>query len=349
MPKDERLNHLVGGDTINPNPNLSKAEQKHTQMRKAFAPGLTKAALRQQYHLIQGHVQELVDEVRLRGSSGQEPVDMVEMGNFVAYNIFSELLLGETFNMFKDPTYAPWVRSIKGFARATISMAALQHFFFPRHIMAFVIRHFGSKPRDAFMNVCFDLFDRRAASTTDHPDLFHFATMETKSGGPQLPLKDMRSFVPFLMLAGGETTPTLISGMLFYLLNNPQKLAHLVSEVRHAFEGVDEISVENLFQLPYLSACIEESLRLYPPIAAGIERVVPPGGAPIAGEVIPGGTIVLVAQYATHHQSRNFARPNDWVPERWLPESESNAEFGKDHKAASKPFSVGPHSCFGQE
>lgn len=125
MPKDERLNDLVGGDTINPNPTKSKSEQKHTQMRSAFAPGLTKAALRQQDPLIQKHVNEFIDEVRIRGSSGQQPLNIVEMFNFLAYNIFSDLFLGDPFNLFKDPTYVPWVHSIKGFAKATMSMGSL--------------------------------------------------------------------------------------------------------------------------------------------------------------------------------------------------------------------------------
>ena len=107
------------------------------------------------------------------------------------------------------------------------------------------------------------------------------------------------------------------------------------------------MTMESLLRLQYLGVCIEETLRLYPPIAAGVERVVPKSGAPIAGRFIPGGTIVLVAQYATHHQPRNFARTNEWIPERWLPDAD--AEFLADRKNASRPFSVGPQSCFGQE
>lgn len=347
MPKDERLNDLVGGDIINPDPTKSKVEQKHTQMRRAFAPGLTKAALRQQDPLIQKHVSEFIDEVRIRGSSGQQPLNIVELVNFLAYNIFSDLFLGEPFNLFKDPTYVPWVHSIKGFAKATMSMGSLQHFVLTRYVLAFIIRRFGKKYRDAFMNVCFDRFDRRAASKSNHPDLFHFATADRKKAEQQLALNDMRDFSPFLMLAGGETTPTLLSGLTFCLLKHPDKLSRLLDEVRGAFKSADEMTMESLLRLQYLGVCIEETLRLYPPVAAGTERVVPNSGAPIAGEFIPGGTIVLVAQYATHHQLRNFARANEWIPERWLPDAD--AEFLADRKNASRPFSVGPHSCFGQE
>lgn len=347
MPQDKRLNKLIGGDTINPDPSKSKAEQKHTQMRRAFAPGLTKSALRQQGTLIERHIDGLVDEIQTRGSAGIHAVDLVDMYNFLAYNIFSDLFVGDPFNLFKDNTHVPWVHSTKGFAKATTSMAAVQNYAIARHFLAFFIRRYGAKYRDAFMQPCLERFDRRATDKSNtRPDLFHFATKEKKKD-QQLPLQDMRNFSPFLMLAGGETTPSVLSGLTFCLVHHPDKLARLVKEVRDAFGSSDELTMEALLRLQYLNVCIDETLRRYPPIAAGVDRIVPESGAPIAGEFVPGGTYVLVAHYAMHNQSRNFARPEDWVPERWLPDA--SPEFADDRKNAFRPFSVGPHACFGQE
>jgi cytochrome P450 len=187
------------------------------------------------------------------------------------------------------------------------------------------------------------------ARKSEHPDLMYFATAEKKKGTEQkLPLKDMRDFSPFLMLAGGETTPTLLSGLIYCLLKNPDKLSRLIDEVRSNFQhGEEDITMERVFGLEYLNVCIDEALRIYPPIAAGVERVVPKGGAPIAGQSIPAKTIVLVPIYGTHHQPLNFARAGEFIPERWLPDAD--AEFSGDRKNACRPFSVGPHACFGQE
>jgi cytochrome P450 len=345
MPKDERLNDLVGGETINPDATKSRAEQKHSQLRQAFAPALTKSALRKQEEVIHSHVDSLIQEVLHRGQAGKEPLNMVDMFNFTAYNIFSDLFLGDPFDLFADPKYRPWVHSTHNFAKATIAMGALQHFGVVRYILAFIIRHFGKKHRDAFMSVCVDRFDRRAARQTDRPDLFHFATSGKKQH--QFPLKDMRDFSPFLMIAGGETTPTSLSGILFHLLHQPEKFERLVHEIRSSFKTDEEMSMDKVFQLKYLTACIDEGLRVYPPVPAGLERVVPKGGAPIAGEIIPGGTVVLVPHYAMFHDKRNFTLPDEFLPERWL--LDADPEFAKDRKNALQPFSVGPHSCFGKE
>lgn len=88
---------------------------------------------------------------------------------------------------------------------------------------------------------------------------------------------------------GTETTATQLSGMTWYLLQNPDKLARLAKEVRGAFNSAEEIDLLEITKLPYLTACIEEGLRIYPPVPSALPRTVPRGGAQVCGEWLPGG------------------------------------------------------------
>ncbi|EEY20954.1 isotrichodermin C-15 hydroxylase [Verticillium alfalfae VaMs.102] len=45
-----------------------------------------------------------------------------------------------------------------------------------------------------------------------------------------------------------------------------------------------------LQDLPYMNACIDEALRIFPPVPTGLTRTVPRGGDTVAGEFLPGGT-----------------------------------------------------------
>lgn len=52
--------------------------------------------------------------------------------------------------------------------------------------------------------------------------------------------------------------------------------------------------------------------------------------------------------FAVNRSAKYFHNPDSFVPERWLPKGERPPEFDNDNLSASKPFSVGFHSCLGK-
>ncbi|KAK0611900.1 cytochrome P450 [Immersiella caudata] len=119
----------------------------------------------------------------------------------------------------------------------------------------------------------------------------------------------LRSNASVLILAGSETTSTLLSGLTYLLSRNPQALKKLTDEAR-------------------------SSLRRYPPVSVGLPRMIPKGGsAVIAGEVIP--------DEAAYHSAENFTDPFSFHPERFL----HDPRFANDKLDIVQPFSVGPRNC----
>lgn len=90
-----------------------------------------------------------------------------------------------------------------------------------------------------------------------------------------------------LIIAGSETTATLLSGVTFLLLTNPECLARLTKEVRSTFTSEDQITINSASSLSYMLACLDEALRCYPPIASGLPRVVAKGGKTLCGRYVP--------------------------------------------------------------
>ncbi|CZR69868.1 related to isotrichodermin C-15 hydroxylase (cytochrome P-450 monooxygenase CYP65A1) [Phialocephala subalpina] len=132
-----------------------------------------------------------------------------------------------------------------------------------------------------------------------------------------------------------------------YLLKNPAFLATLVKEIRGTFGAEADINLGAVGKLPYLSAVLEEGLRMAPPVPSGLPRVVPPGGARVCSEWIPGGTNISFNQWSAYRSPLNFKRPNDFLPERWLV-SDRSSVFAGDRKSALQPFSFGPRNCIGK-
>jgi cytochrome P450 len=147
-----------------------------------------------------------------------------------------------------------------------------------------------------------------------------------------------------MIFAGSETTATLLCGCIYYIAAHPTIAQKLNTEIRTTFKTESEIDMLSVNQLSYMIAVLSESLRIYPPAPFSFNRVTPPEGCTIAGSFVPGNTIVAINQWSINHSSTNFARPYDFVPERWL----GDPEFENDKRKAMQPFSVGPRSCLGK-
>jgi cytochrome P450 len=134
--------------------------------------------------------------------------------------------------------------------------------------------------------------------------------------------------------------------MTMWLMRTPRAYQRLTTEIRTTFKSVTDINFLDLQAMPYMQACIEEGLRIFPSIPTGLTRTVPKSGDTIAGEWIAGGTTVSVHSWAATHSERNWVRPEEYIPERWL--AGEAQEFDKDLKEASQPFSLGPRGCIGR-
>ena len=90
-----------------------------------------------------------------------------------------------------------------------------------------------------------------------------------------------------LIIAGSETTSTLLTGVTYYILNNPKVYAKVKDEVRGAFKSPEEMTLTSTSRLSYLHACLEEALRLYPPVPLALPRRTGAEGAVIDGVFVP--------------------------------------------------------------
>jgi cytochrome P450 len=94
--------------------------------------------------------------------------------------------------------------------------------------------------------------------------------------------------------AGSDTTSIVMNTALHNIYKSPAVLERLRLELQNSglCKG-DPLSPLVPFQqaqrLPYLQAVIKESLRIHPPTGYPLTRVVPAGGASVAGHRIPSG------------------------------------------------------------
>ena len=140
------------------------------------------------------------------------------------------------------------------------------------------------------------------------------------------------------LVAGADTTANSILGTIGFLIQRPSALKRLRDEVDAAVSkgelstGVPKFSETQ--KLPWLDACISESLRLAPSIPTTFPRAVPPGGDEVLpGNFVPGGVTVGINNWVMGRDF-NFYGPDAlmYKPERW--ENPENKKRMKDYDFA---------------
>ena len=129
---------------------------------------------------------------------------------------------------------------------------------------------------------------------------------------------------------------------MYLLLKHPRCLA-LLREELDANLGDETIApYDKVKYLPYLRACLDEAMRIYPPTPFNLPRCTPEDGTSIMGHFIAGGISVGMSSYVAHRDSRIFPEPEKFYPERWLtPEA-------KDLQPYFLTFSAGARGCLGR-
>ncbi|CAG2100140.1 unnamed protein product [Medioppia subpectinata] len=150
---------------------------------------------------------------------------------------------------------------------------------------------------------------------------------------------DMLATSFLFFVAGYETTATLLS-FLTYELSLKEKCQQRLYEEINAFDG--NYSYESIARMPYLEACIAETLRLYNPIAATSRIALDDYKLGNTGLTIPKGMMINFDVHSVHHSPEYYPNPDVWDPERFLPENRDQLV-----PYTYLPFGLGPRNCVG--
>lgn len=134
---------------------------------------------------------------------------------------------------------------------------------------------------------------------------------------------------------------------LYYLIRNPDTLAKLRRELDTTLSPGDHIAPwQKVKGLSYLRACIDEAMRLAPPVATELIRRTPPDREVIIdGHLIPPDTHVSIAAYTSHRDPQIFPAPESYNPDRWMAKGSNNL---RKMLGVFMPFSAGTRGCIGR-
>ncbi len=144
---------------------------------------------------------------------------------------------------------------------------------------------------------------RRAGDLEQRDDVLSMLVGAHHEDGSPMTDEEIRDELLTLLVAGHETTATSLSWAAERLARHPAKLERLRDE---AEDGGDE----------YLTATIQETLRLRPVISIVIRHLPEP--VEIGGYELPAGVRVTPCVYLVHRNPEIYPEPDRFLPERFL-------------------------------
>ena len=158
--------------------------------------------------------------------------------------------------------------------------------------------------------------------------------------------KDIRDEVKTFMIAGHETTSTWLHWALYALVMFPEVQERVHADILRvappsASSGEDDrITLDQIEQMDYMGAFLQEVLRMYPPV--GFYVRINTQTETFKGVTIPAGTRLILPPHILHRHPKYWDDPETFLPERWLNVTKEESER---RQFAFLAYSAGGRSC----
>jgi cytochrome P450 len=193
-------------------------------------------------------------------------------------------------------------------------------------------------------------FENKSELGETRKDFFHWLwEAKDPETGTGYSLPELNSECELLILAGSDTTATVLSACIFYLTRNREVIDKLTQEILTTFTSFGDIKGIKLSSCRYLTAFLNETMRMAPPFGANANREVLPGGITIDGQYLPEGSQVSTAVWAMQYNPEYYPEPLAFRPERWIVGKDGSTEESVAvAESAFSTFSTGPRGCVGK-
>jgi cytochrome P450 len=194
--------------------------------------------------------------------------------------------------------------------------------------------------RNALDEIILPIIDERKKIGNIKDDMLDMLMLSRyEDNGEKMPVQLLRDEIITIFMAGHETTSSALTWTFHYLSQNPKAYTTLKQEIDTVLQG-EELKFEHLKQLKYTKACVNESMRLMPPVWAVGKKSTE--STMIGPYKIKKNTNIIITNFLSHRNPKYWDKPNEFLPERWKTE-----EVKKNHKFAFFPFGGGPRMCIG--
>ncbi|CDO69439.1 hypothetical protein BN946_scf184791.g34 [Trametes cinnabarina] len=335
----------------------------HAKRRMPWTRAFSVAALKEYEPTVAQRVHQLVQVLQAQ----EKEVIIGKFFNYFAYDSMCDVAFGGGSELLRDGDKDNVWQIIEDALLLTAFMSHVPYlglYFAHMPIIGATVNRLLSYSKSLVLE--------RIKRGSERKDIFHYLNNEDRPDLPPTPVKHLLDDGVLAVVAGSDTTSSALTSLFFCLLAHPHVMERLKAEIDHFYpSGEDPCDTRNYREMPYLTAVINETLRLYPPIPSGTQRQVPHHGEGVmlGAYPVPPGTAMYLHPYSLQRDPRNFYPfPEEFWPDRWLVAAQRSSlsealahapgvskSFPLDsvdfehNEAAFLPFAYGPANCVGKQ
>lgn len=273
---------------------MSTDEATHLKNRRALIGAFTEHAIAEHASILENLVGLMIQRFKeaTNNATNSTMLDVVDRLNWLTFDISGALSFGESFDSIKSGRAHPWVEISCSFGKGLALMASINFFYPLNKVLKLAIpKTVMDKMQYHKQLVHEKLLQRLGMEHKAKAQDYVGSTMayNEEKGEVKVPKEEIEANMTVLIFAGSETTSSALSAILTELLRNPDALKKATEEVRSSFATEGDITVASVAKLEFLNAVIQEGIRMGPPAAVGVPRVVQKEGAMILGQFVPAG------------------------------------------------------------
>ena len=255
-------------------------------IRKAINPAFSRKALLEHEPMLRGHIGGLIAQLT-KTSHRQGTVDVRTWFKFSFFDILSDFAFGEDLGCVRNGLYHEWVQFVVDYFYAATFLHQCHKFWPLNKVLALLIPSSIKDRKKRHSKASLQRVRRRIHSPTDRRDFMYYFLRQAEK--EQLSKTVIEAQASVIILAGSETSAVALTAAVYYVISNDDVYRRLCEEVRSTFKTPAEISLQGvLSRLPYLEACVQETLRIHTPLANGFTRFIADSeGTKVSGYWVP--------------------------------------------------------------
>ncbi|KAF8899774.1 cytochrome P450 [Gymnopilus junonius] len=333
----------------------------HAELRGPWNKAFGAEPMKTYEELLIRRIVELNDRLKKACSRGTAQVDMAKWPSCFTFDLMGDLAFSGDFRLMENVDKDGRLEMMD---KAMFFMSITQHL--PWIAMSVrslpIINNWVMK----FMNYGIEISIKRSQMEFKQKDLFYYMGEACGRLGSEFALIVQNCLLA--IIAGSDTTASILSSIVYLLLSHPDKYKKLQQEVDRFFteyqidldaqQAASDVVAGKMYgevlgRLNYLNGVISEALRLFPAVPTSLQRAPAKGTSSKALQlgntivILPEGNAISVPPYAVQRDPRYFSPySEEFVRERWFSSSSSGIKYVTSRDAFI-PFSAGPQNCPG--